>query len=141
MELFYSVKCCSILEDVCYSWTLKTVLGSDSYWIASEDKKQGDECFVMSSFFSFLFVKTIINEDIGIHDIDNVIGKSMLIRFGKYNWCCDSEQFYWDKIEIFRLEYCTMFWRLELWYQKTNRNDESDWIGLNWIEYFYENKA
>ena len=57
----------------------------DSYWIASEDKKQGDDCFIMSSFFSFLFVKTIINEDIGIHDIDNVIGKSMLIRFGKYN--------------------------------------------------------
>ena len=27
-----------------------------------------------------------------------------------------------------------MFWRLELWYQKTNRNDESDWIGLDWIE-------
>lgn len=57
----------------------------DSHWIASEDKKQGDECFIMSSFFSFLFVKTIINEDIGIHDIDNVIGKSILIQFGKYN--------------------------------------------------------
>ena len=57
----------------------------DSHWIASEDKKQGDECFIMSSFFSFLFVKTIINEDIDIHDIDNVIGKTILIRFGKYN--------------------------------------------------------
>lgn len=41
--------------------------------------------FCHEFIFSFLFVKTIINEDIGIYDIDNVIGKSIFIRFGKYN--------------------------------------------------------